>query len=71
MATKAQVIKMLEAIPDGEPVFLLRGQDRLAPNLVDFWAGAALSRGAPPKKAAEARACAQKMREWPRRKWPD
>lgn len=71
MATKAEVMAMLAKIPNNEPLFLMRGQDRLAPNLVDYWGGAAAARGAPAAKVAEARACAVAMRAWPKRKWPD
>lgn len=71
MATKAEVLKLLEKIPDGEPLFLIRGQDRLAANIVDFWAGAAEARGTPAPKVAEARECSRRMRQWPKKKWPD
>lgn len=56
---------------DDEPVFILRGQDVLAPDLVDYWADDAEANGCGPEKVAEARELAAKMRAWPRRKYPD
>ena len=71
MTTKAQLLKLLEKIPDDEELFLLRAQDRLAPGLVRYWAGAAQSRGCGQAKIDEAQACAARMETWPKRKWPD
>ena len=71
MSTKAELLAALEKIPDDEPLFLVRGQDKLAPGLVRYWAGAARARGAGSKKVAEARACAVAMERWPKRKYPD
>lgn len=56
---------------DDEPVFILRGQDILAADLVDRWATLASLKGCPDAKVLEARALAQAMREWPTRKKPD
>jgi hypothetical protein len=56
---------------DSEPVFVLRGQDRLAPLLVGMWAASAALYGCPEEKIVEAQALAQQMREWPHRKNPD
>lgn len=71
MATKAQLLKYLEKIPDDEELFLLRGQDRIAPGVVRYWAGAAKSRGAGPAKVTEALQCATRMLSTKKRKWPD
>jgi hypothetical protein len=51
-------------IPDDEPVFLLRGQDILAPFVVDSWATIAENRGASPHIVEAAREQARRMREW-------
>lgn len=56
---------------DDEPVFILRGQDVLAADLVERWALEAQQVGCPWDKVREARELAQQMREWPGRKNPD
>ena len=56
---------------DDEPVFILRGQDMLAPDLVELWAEMAEGHRCDPAKVAEARELAAKMRAWPIRKYPD
>jgi hypothetical protein len=56
--------------PD-EPYFVLRAQDRLAPEQVEAWAIEAQLNGCTPAKVAEARRIAGEMRRWPRRKMPD
>lgn len=56
---------------DDEPVFVLRGQDLLAPDLVDKWAIDANGLACPWDKVREAKVIAQAMREWPGRKNPD
>jgi hypothetical protein len=71
MTTKRDLLKHLAKIPDDEELFLLRAQDRLAPGLVRYWAGAAQSRGASPAKVKEAKDCAARMEQWPKRKFPD
>lgn len=54
-----------------EPIFVLRGQDRLAPALVRAWAYLAEAHGCTVEKVADAIACAAAMDDWPLRKWPD
>lgn len=58
---------------DDEPVFILRAKDKLAPEVVEFWAGkleaAMYTNGAsnPMRDSAklkEARSCAHLMRAW-------
>lgn len=60
---------------DDEPVFVLRGQDKLAPALVRAWAVLAALHGCGDDKVIEARYAAQKMEDWQaqtgRGKWPD
>jgi hypothetical protein len=51
-------------IHDDEPVFLLRGQDIIAPHIVDSWAIMAEHRGASPHIVEAAREQARRMREW-------
>lgn len=62
---------------DDEPVFLLRGQDNLAADLVDTWAiqasllVPAIDVNSFDKKVAEARQIAEFMRGWKYKKDPD
>lgn len=51
------------AAPD-EPLFILLARDPLAPILVDLWADLRAHLAGNPSKVAEARSCAQDMREW-------
>jgi Golgi nucleoside diphosphatase len=56
-----------------EPTFTLRAQDLSADILVTTWANMALARNnaARTPKIDEADLCAEAMRAWPARKWPD
>ncbi|MEY9235456.1 hypothetical protein ABIF78_007779 [Bradyrhizobium japonicum] len=62
---------------DDEPVFLLRGQDKHAADLVEKWAiwasvSVPASEGAAMyKKIAEAALISEEMRRWPIQKDPD
>lgn len=56
---------------DDEPLFVLRAQDKCAPQHVRDWADHAELRGCSPEKVAEARALADQMEAWPTRKYPD
>lgn len=73
MASKTQIVKQLveERVPYDEPLFLLRGQDVLAADIVDLWCDKAEKAGVPKAKVDEARLCVQAMRTWPHRKRPD
>jgi hypothetical protein len=57
----------LAKVREGEPVFILRGQDKLAPEAIVLWAQKALMAGSPPAKVVEAIQCAQAMMEWQER----
>lgn len=57
---------------DNEPVFVLRAQDMLAPDLVREWARqASLFLGDQHPKVRESRELADLMEHWPTRKYPD
>lgn len=56
---------------DDEPVFVLRAQDLLAPQLVRLWAERADLHGCGPEKVEEAYKLADAMERWPNRKFPD
>jgi hypothetical protein len=51
-------------IPEDEPVFLLRGKDKTAPDTVETWANLAEEAGASPNIINAARKQAQAMRDW-------
>ena len=53
-----------------EPIFVLRGQDMLAPAVVELWARLAQLHGANPDKVREAMNCAALMAKWEKRKFP-
>lgn len=59
---------------DDEPVFILRAQDKLAPDIIREWANRlyqADPTSATVKKRDEARILADQMEAWPNRKIPD
>ena len=51
-------------IPEDEPVFLLRAQDVVAPEIVDTWASLAEEDGAAPNIVEAAIDQAEAMRNW-------
>ena len=61
----------LAKVQPGEPIFVLRAQDMLAPAIVRKWAEEAEQHGCDAQKVAEARQCARAMDMWPSRKFPD
>jgi len=62
----------LEKVKPGEPIFVLRAQDRLAPIVVRLWADIAALHGAPVDRISEALNCAGLMEEWAgEKKFPD
>lgn len=61
----------LKAVRIGEPVFVLRAQDELAPQLVRQWARLADASGCPAEKVNEANSKALRMENWAPRKYPD
>lgn len=55
---------------DDEPIFVLRAQDRIAPNVIDMWCEFAECAGVGPAKIQEARHLAEQMRAWKNRRFP-
>lgn len=51
-------------IPEDEPVFLLRAQDFVAPEVVEIWADKAEKAGTKPEMILMARQWAKRMRDW-------
>jgi len=58
-------------IPADEPVFLLRAQDKVAARTVRFWAQMVEAHGGDPAIILAARAQADRMDAWPKKKLPD
>lgn len=63
----AQLVKM----PKDEPVFILRAQDQLAPDIVREWANHAEAAGVNKNKVNGAREWAAFMDAWPTKQLPD
>ncbi|KKL07644.1 hypothetical protein LCGC14_2583950 [marine sediment metagenome] len=61
----------LEKLKMGEPFFVLRAQDKLAPNLIRTWAREAEEHGCLSTKTDEALNAADEMEKWKDRKFPD
>lgn len=58
-------------IPENEPVFLLRGQDPMAEETLNFYAASIEDNGADPAIVASVREQAIRMGEWSEKKIPD
>lgn len=68
----ADAIEKLQTMDPEEPVFVLRGQDILAPQAVEAWCQLAEDNDvSPSRKVREARECAEDMTAWEPRKLPD
>jgi hypothetical protein len=62
--TKAEAIEYLNKIPEDEPVFVLRAQDKTATHVVFMWAACAELAGAPEVKVDGACRQAVHMSQW-------
>lgn len=51
-------------IPDDEPIFILRAQDKSTPQVINQYADTSLTNGSPSEHAAAARRIATDMRDW-------
>lgn len=71
MTAAEGVAYLLHECPADEPVFILRGQDILAPGAVFAWAHSAERHGVSLKKLAGAWRAAEKMLTWNTRRMPD
>jgi hypothetical protein len=71
MGARNSKFDCLEKLEPGEPYFVLRGQDLLAPELVESWAIEAELNDCPLEKVADARRIANAMRGWRQKKMPD
>jgi hypothetical protein len=64
MSTKETGVSCYDKAAADEPVFTLRAQDILAPEIVREWAYRAQVAGTPDAKVEEARKCADEMEQW-------
>lgn len=64
MANKAEGNPCYDKASDDEPLFVLRSQDSLAPEIVREWAYRAQVSGTPMEKVEEARRVADQMEDW-------
>lgn len=68
----AHIVRDLTGSPRGsEPVFVLRGQDNLAPSTIMFWVQEAQNNGVSKDKIRSAIDVCKQMRNWLYRKFPD
>jgi hypothetical protein len=64
-------IAYLRNLPPDEPVFILRGQDLLAPSTITHWCGLHHLHGGDPAKRSGAALAASELLAWPKKKLPD
>jgi hypothetical protein len=64
MTTKQKGIPSYDNAQQDEPLFVLRAQDMLAPEIVREWAYRALAAGTPHEKVDAARKCADEMENY-------
>ena len=69
--TIADAINYLEEMPKDEPVFILRGQDLLAPSAILYWCWLHEAHGGSAKKRTDAVLAAAELMRWERKKLPD
>jgi hypothetical protein len=61
----------IPGIPDDEPVFILRAQDKFAEETVRYYGSAAAGHGQPMKWAKRVDAARDAIAAWPKKKIPD
>jgi hypothetical protein len=66
-----QLHKLRAILEAGEPIFILRGQDVLAPECVRHWSARAARECVNPQKVGEAWAISNAMEAWNDQKIPD
>jgi len=64
MATKRTGIPCYDKAGQDEPLFVLRAQDTLAPEIIREWAYRAKALGTPDEKVEQARRDADAMEDW-------
>ncbi len=71
MSTKSEGVGCYDKAGPDEPLFVLRAQDMLAADTVNFWIQQARARGVNLEKLAEAERCRDAMHAWPTQGAPD
>lgn len=71
MTPKEGIRYLLEQVPEGEPVFILRGRDSLAPETIEHWGVLASKFNVPVEKIVQASDVAEAMRKYPPHRLPD
>lgn len=56
--------EFLRSVRPGEPVFILRAQDKIAPDVIDAWLDMAAHHDAPSEKLDDAERILAEFREW-------
>lgn len=64
MSTKKEGVPCYDKAAEDEPLFVVRAQQRFAPEYVELWANQAEVMGASTEKVASARQVAEDMRAW-------
>jgi len=59
-----RIVDLLKKIPENEPVFLLRAQDVVAPEVVEYWVAKARAHGAGKNILNAAERQVGRMRKW-------
>lgn len=67
----SSAIAYLQNLPADEPVFVLRGQDLLAPSTILYWCRLHALHDGSALKRSEATGVAQELMGWFRKKLPD
>lgn len=67
----ADATTYLNKLPDDEPVFVLRGQDLLAPSTIRYWCRLHELHDGDPAKRDNAYETAAELMRWGRKKLPD
>jgi len=71
MTAKEGIKYLLEHCKMDEPIFILRGRDKIAPDAIFAWAHLAEKNGVSEDKVCSAIAVAAAMRAWPNTRFPD
>lgn len=64
-------VAYVASMPPDEPVFVLRAQDCLAPEMIEKWVIRARALNVNVDKMNDASSVAEEMLQWPTRKIPD
>jgi hypothetical protein len=71
MTAKEGIEYLKNKCPDNEPIFILRGRDKLAYHTVLLWGDLAEKEGVNESKVCDSIKCAFELRKWNPRRLPD